>query len=188
MIQYCVPLSKWGYICLYIIVPVFLGKYFYSLTPIFVVSTKRNDTWVLASSITGNNQWDNCISLDFLFSWLNWTMKSAKMRTSRLIMIGQYMWPSICWNGWPNYKSGHGNRFVFTNNRSGISFQSLTPKWLAMDALWQQRKSKLVNNEFTVTRMRQTNNSVWNKNLFYRPSSPLREIIDINKILINVLK
>jgi hypothetical protein len=126
--------------------------------------------------------------LGFLFSWLNWTMKSAKMRTSRLIMIGQYMWPSICWNGWPNYKSGHGNRFVFTNNRSGISFQSLTPKWLAMDALWQQRKSKLVNNEFTVTRMRQTNNSVWNKNLFYRPSSPLREIIDINKILINVLK
>jgi hypothetical protein len=32
-----------------------------------VVSTKRNDTWVLASSITGNNQWENCISLDFYF-------------------------------------------------------------------------------------------------------------------------
>ena len=25
--------------------------------------------------------------LGFLFSWLNWTMKSAKMRTLRLIMI-----------------------------------------------------------------------------------------------------
>jgi len=45
-------------------------KYFYSLTPIFVVSTKCIDPRVLefvVSNTTGNNQWENCISLDFYF-------------------------------------------------------------------------------------------------------------------------
>ena len=54
-----------------------LSNYFYSLTPIFVVSTKCIDPWVLefvVSNITantGNNQWENCISLDFNFHGLS---------------------------------------------------------------------------------------------------------------------
>jgi len=47
-----------------------LGKYFYSLAHIFVVSTKCIDPWVLefvVSNITGNNQWEYCISLDLIF-------------------------------------------------------------------------------------------------------------------------
>ena len=43
-------------------------KYFYSLTPIVVVSTKCSHPWVLAflvSNTTGSNKWINCISLDF---------------------------------------------------------------------------------------------------------------------------
>lgn len=35
--------------------------------------------------------------------------------------------------------------------------------------------------------MRETNNSVWNK-IFYGPNSPIRQIIDINKFVINVSK
>jgi hypothetical protein len=45
-------------------------KLFYPLAPIVLVSTKCNDPWVLefvVSNITGNNQWGNCISLDFYF-------------------------------------------------------------------------------------------------------------------------
>ena len=59
-------------------------EYSSSLVPIFVVSTKCIDTWVLifmvstkcidtwvlifmVSNTTGNNQWENCISLDFNF-------------------------------------------------------------------------------------------------------------------------
>jgi len=40
------------------------------LAPIFVVSTKCIDPWVfefVVSNITGNNQWENCISFDFSF-------------------------------------------------------------------------------------------------------------------------
>jgi cellulose synthase/poly-beta-1,6-N-acetylglucosamine synthase-like glycosyltransferase len=75
-----------------------LGKYFYSLAHIVVVSTKCIDPWVLefvvsikcidpwvlelvvstkcidpwvlefvVSNITGNNQWEYCISLDLIF-------------------------------------------------------------------------------------------------------------------------
>jgi hypothetical protein len=47
-----------------------LGKYFYSLSHIVVVSTKCIDPWVLefvVSNITGNNQWEYCISLDLIF-------------------------------------------------------------------------------------------------------------------------
>jgi hypothetical protein len=47
---------------------VLLWKYFYLLASVFVVSTKRIDPWVLefmVSNTTGNNQWENCISLDF---------------------------------------------------------------------------------------------------------------------------
>ena len=45
-------------------------KYFYSSAPILVVSTKCIDPWVLEFVIwntTGNNQWENCISLNFNF-------------------------------------------------------------------------------------------------------------------------
>jgi hypothetical protein len=47
-----------------------MWKYFYSLAPIFVVSTKYIDPWVLefvVSNITGNNQRENYISLNFNF-------------------------------------------------------------------------------------------------------------------------
>ena len=41
-----------------------------SLEPIFVVSTKCSDPLVfefMVSNTTSNNQWENCISLDFYF-------------------------------------------------------------------------------------------------------------------------
>ena len=40
----------------------------------FMVSTKINDPWVLefmVLNITGNSQWENCISLDFYFHGLS---------------------------------------------------------------------------------------------------------------------
>jgi hypothetical protein len=51
-----------------------LCKDFYSLAPIFMVSTKCSDPRVLefvVSNITCNNQWENCISLDFYFLGLS---------------------------------------------------------------------------------------------------------------------
>jgi hypothetical protein len=48
-------------------------KYFYLFPPIFVVSIKWIDPWVLeftVSNTTGNNQWENYISLDFNFRGL----------------------------------------------------------------------------------------------------------------------
>ena len=45
-----------------------LWKYIYSLSLIFVVSAKCIDPWVfefVVSKTTDNNQWGNCISLDF---------------------------------------------------------------------------------------------------------------------------
>ena len=50
-----------------------LLKYFYLLAPIFVVSAKGIDPWVLefmVSNTTGN-KWGNCISLDFNFRALS---------------------------------------------------------------------------------------------------------------------
>ena len=50
-----------------------LCKYFYSLAPIFVVSTKCIDPWDLEFVVlntTGNNQWENCILLNFYFRGL----------------------------------------------------------------------------------------------------------------------
>ena len=44
--------------------------FFKSLAPILVVSTKCSDPWILeflVSNTTGNNQWENCISLDCNF-------------------------------------------------------------------------------------------------------------------------
>ena len=49
-------------------------KVLFSLAPIIVVSTKCIDPWVLefmVSNTTGNNQWDNCILLDFYFHGLS---------------------------------------------------------------------------------------------------------------------
>jgi hypothetical protein len=49
-------------------------KEFDTLAPIIVVSTKCTDPLVLkfaVSNITGNNQWENCISLDFNFRALS---------------------------------------------------------------------------------------------------------------------
>jgi hypothetical protein len=51
-----------------------LWKYLYSLAPIFVVSAKYIDPWVfefVLSNSTDNNQWENCISLHFLFRGLS---------------------------------------------------------------------------------------------------------------------
>ena len=45
-----------------------------SLKVFCVVSTKCIDPWVLefvVSNIKGNNQWENCISLDFYFRGLS---------------------------------------------------------------------------------------------------------------------
>ena len=47
----------------------------------FVVSTKSIDPWVLklaVSNITGNSQWENCISLDFNFRSLSEPRNSRK--------------------------------------------------------------------------------------------------------------
>jgi len=44
------------------------------MAPIVVVSTKCIDPWVfefVVSNTTGNNQWENCISLDFNFRGLS---------------------------------------------------------------------------------------------------------------------
>jgi hypothetical protein len=45
-------------------------KVLYWLGPMFVVSAKYIDPWVLEfvlSNYTGNNQWGKCVSLDFNF-------------------------------------------------------------------------------------------------------------------------
>jgi len=47
-----------------------------------VVSTKCIDPWVLefvASHITGNNQWEISISLDFVFGDLSWPRNQWKL-------------------------------------------------------------------------------------------------------------
>jgi len=54
------------------------------MAPISVISTKCIDTWVLEFmllNITGNNQWENSISLDFNLRGLSETTKSMKIRT-----------------------------------------------------------------------------------------------------------
>jgi hypothetical protein len=69
-----------------------LWKYFYSLAPIFVVSTKCIDPWVLSfvvSNITDNNEWGNCIPLDFYFRGLNGPRNQQKIGTPWLLMISQ---------------------------------------------------------------------------------------------------
>jgi hypothetical protein len=69
-------------------------KYFYSLAPIFLVSTKCIDPWVLelvVSNITGKSM-GKLYFVWFLFSWFKWTTKSVKIRTTRIIMISQYMY------------------------------------------------------------------------------------------------
>jgi hypothetical protein len=64
--------------------------YFYSLAPIFVVSTKYIDPWDLefmVSTITGNNQWENCILLDFYFRGLSGPQNQRKLEPPRLIIL-----------------------------------------------------------------------------------------------------
>ena len=66
---------------------------FYSLAPIFVVSTKCIDLWVLefvVLNITDNNQWENSMSLDFNSRGLSVPRNPPKIRNPRLIMISQY--------------------------------------------------------------------------------------------------
>ena len=57
--------------------------YFYSLAPIFVLSTKCIDSWVLeyvvSNTTSNNNQWENCISLDFYFRGLNGPRNPRKL-------------------------------------------------------------------------------------------------------------
>jgi hypothetical protein len=67
---------------------------FIQFAPIFVVSTKCIDPWVLEcvfSNIIGDHQMRKLYFVGFLFSWFKWTTKSAKIRTTRLIMILQYI-------------------------------------------------------------------------------------------------
>ena len=48
----------------------------------FVVSTNCSDPWVLefmVSNTTGNNQWENCISLDFYFCGLSGPRNPRKL-------------------------------------------------------------------------------------------------------------
>jgi len=57
-------------------------KVFYSLTPIFVVSTKCIDHWVLEfvfSNTTENNQCENCIWLVFNFRCLSEPQNPQKL-------------------------------------------------------------------------------------------------------------
>jgi len=52
------------------------------LAPIFVVSTKGSDPWVLefmVSHITNNNQWESCISLGFYFHGLSEPRNQQKL-------------------------------------------------------------------------------------------------------------
>ena len=59
------------------------GNSFYSLVPIFVVSTKCIDPCDLEFVVlntAGNNQWENCISLDFCFRGLSGTTKSTNIK------------------------------------------------------------------------------------------------------------
>jgi len=61
---------------------ILLWKYFYSLLPVFVVSTKCIGPWVLefvVSNTTGNNQWEICISLDFNFRCLSESRSPRKL-------------------------------------------------------------------------------------------------------------
>jgi hypothetical protein len=77
-----------------------LWKYFYSLTPIFVLSTKCINPWVLefmVSNTKGNSQWENCIS------WFKWTTKSTEIRTPQVIMISQYYILSSSGTPWVFY-------------------------------------------------------------------------------------
>jgi hypothetical protein len=67
-----------------------LWKSFFSLSLIFVVSTKCIDPWVLefvVSNITGNHQWENCITLDFNFR--GFLCEPRNPRKLELIMISQ---------------------------------------------------------------------------------------------------
>ena len=69
-------------------------KYFYSLAPIFVVSTKCIDPWVLefvVSNITGDHQMGKLYFVGFFFSWFKWTTTSAKISSPRLIINSQYI-------------------------------------------------------------------------------------------------
>jgi len=59
------------------------GNSFYSLVPIFVVSTKCIDLCDLEFVVlntAGNNQWEHCISLDFCFRGLSGTTKSTNIK------------------------------------------------------------------------------------------------------------
>ena len=60
----------------------------------FMVSTKCIDPWFLefvVSNITGNSQWENCITLDFYFRGLSEPRNQRKIRTPQVIMISQYI-------------------------------------------------------------------------------------------------
>jgi hypothetical protein len=72
-------------LCKYILINYnsILRRHFYSLAPIFVVSAKCIDPWVLefmVSNTTGNNQWENCIPLDFSFCGLSEPKNPRKLK------------------------------------------------------------------------------------------------------------
>ena len=60
-----------------------LSKYLYSLVPAFVVLLNAVIHWYLnifgVSNTTSNNQWENCISLDFNFCGLSEPRKPSKL-------------------------------------------------------------------------------------------------------------
>ena len=86
IVVYCLHLCDFAYIVLHNLW--LLWKYFYSLAPMFMASGVLE---FVVSNSKGNSQWENIYFVEFVFSWLKWTTKSAKIRTSWLIMISQYM-------------------------------------------------------------------------------------------------
>jgi hypothetical protein len=72
-----IKVSVWDYL----MVDYILWKYLNSLVQMFLVSTKYFDSWVLefvVSDIAGNNQRENCISLDLNFRCLSEPRNSWK--------------------------------------------------------------------------------------------------------------
>lgn len=62
-------------------------KVFLSLAAISVISTKCIDPWVLdivVSNTTGNNQWGNYISLDYIFCGLSEQRKKKSRKLERM--------------------------------------------------------------------------------------------------------
>jgi hypothetical protein len=72
----------------------------------------------------------NIYFVEFLFSWLKWTTKSAKIRTSWLLMISQYMAPYTGLVRLQSVRSTHNHlmsewvtNYCLLSSSSGISWR-----------------------------------------------------------------